>query len=62
MASFPEGVFSGANFSMERLRSGGRTSMPMRWHSEMKMAILSVLFSSLESRPERKATGKFAFR
>lgn len=62
MAIFPDGVFSGANLSMERLRSGGRTSMPMRWHSEMKMAILSVLFSSFESSPQMNSTGKLALR
>ena len=36
--------------------------MPMRWHSETKTPILSVLWISLESSAAMNSTGWFAFR
>ena len=58
----PVGVTSGEKRSCDEFRSGGRISMPMRWHSETKTPILSVLWISLDSKPARNSTPWFAFR
>ncbi len=62
MPLWPVGVVSGVKRSCEALMSGGRISMPMRWHSETKTPILSVLWISLDNKAAMNSTGWFALR